>query len=292
MSPRQAWSLVKQAVSAWSDDYAPSMGAALSYYTLFSIAPLLVIVIAVAGFFFGDEAVRGEVFAQLRGLMGDDGARAIEALLETVSQPKEGSLATLGGIALLLVGATTVFAELQYDLDRIWRAPVRQKASGIWNLVRARVLSFGMILGIAFLMMVSLLVSAALSALAKWWGAWFGSWQLLAHALDVATSLALATGLFAMIFKIMPRAEIRWRDVWIGALVTAALFGVGKLLIGLYLGKAAVASMFGAAGSLVVVMVWVYYSALIFLLGAEFTWVYAHAHGSRRGRQRPGSRPE
>jgi membrane protein len=154
------------------------------------------------------------------------------------------------------------------------------------------VLSFGMILGIAFLMMVSLLVSAALSALAKWWGAWFGSWQLLAHALDVATSLALATGLFAMIFKIMPRAEIRWRDVWIGALVTAALFGVGKLLIGLYLGKAAVASMFGAAGSLVVVMVWVYYSALIFLLGAEFTWVYAHAHGSRRGRQRPGSRPE
>jgi membrane protein len=191
---------------------------------------------------------------------------------------------------MLLAGATSVFGELQNALDRIWRAPARQQSSGWWNLLRSRLMSFGMILGIAFLLMVSLVVSALLSALGKFWGAAFEEWEAVAHVLDILASFAIVTVLFAMIYKIIPRVRIRWRDVWIGAAVTSALFAVGKFLIGLYLGKSSVASAFGAAGSLAVMMVWVYYSAQIFLLGAEFTWVYAHAYGSRRGNPRPVAR--
>ena len=273
--------LCKEAVDSWSADYAPSMGAALAYYTLFSIAPLLLIVIGVAGLAFGDDAARGEIFGQLRGLMGDDGALAVERLLQSADKPEGGAIATTVGVFMLLLGASTVFGELQNALDRIWRAPTRAKTSGLWTLLRTRLLSFGMILGLAFLLMVSLVLSAALAALGKWWGL---------HVIDWALSFALMTVLFAAIYKVIPRVRIAWRDVWIGAAVTAALFAVGKFLIGLYIGKSSVASTFGAAGSLVVMMVWVYYSAQIFLLGAEFTWVYAHTYGSRRGQPRP--RPE
>jgi membrane protein len=267
------WSLVKQAVQAWSDDYVPSMGAALAYYTLFSIAPLLLIVIGVAGLVFGEAAVRGEIFEQLRGLMGDAGADAVEKLLQDANQPAGGVIATITGVVTLLLGAMTVFGELQNDLDRIWRAPPDPQAKGWWKLVRARLLSFGMILGMAFLLMVSLAVSAVVSALGTWWGS---------HLLDWAVSFVFMTAMFAMIYKIIPRVRIQWRDVWIGAAVTAALFAVGKVLIGFYLGRGSIASAFGAAGSLVAMMVWVYYSAQVFLLGAEFTRVYAHARGSRR----------
>ena len=253
---------------------------------LFSIAPLLVIVIALAGFFFGAEAVRGEVFAQLSGLMGQDGAAAIEALLKSASEPKEGAIATAASVAVLLLGATTALAELQSSLDRIWRAPAPEKIGGVWKFIRARLLSFAMILSLAFLLMVSLVLGAAMAALGKWWGPWFAGWETLAHVVDFALSFALTTVLFAMIYKIVPRVHIRWRDVWVGAAVTALLFAVGKILIGLYLGKSGVTSGFGAAGSLVLVMVWVYYSAQIFLIGAEFTWVYAHEYGSRRGLDR------
>lgn len=276
------WALVKQAASAWVADYAPSMGAALSYYSVFSLAPLLLIVISIAGLVFGEDAVRGEVFGQLNGLLGADAAAAIEGLLASVSKPSEGIASTLIGVALLLIGATTVFGELQDALDRIWRAPARDRSGGLWGLLRARLLSFGMILGIAFLLMVSLVASAAVAALGKWWSGAFAGWEVLAQAVNLALGFALTTGVFAMIYKIMPRVRVEWRDVWIGAAVTALLFTIGRFLIGLYIGKSGVASGFGAAGSLIVVFVWVYYSAQIFLIGAEFTWVYATTFGSMR----------
>ena len=288
MSRPGIWSLIKASVGSWRKDYAASMGAALAYYTLFSIAPVLIIVIAVAGFFLGPEAARGEIVTQLQGLLGEDGAAAVQGLLESASEPEEGLLATIISIFLLLLGATTVFAELQSDLDRIWRAETKP-ISGLWSFLRARILSFGMILALAFLLLVSLVLSAALSALGKWWGGWFEGWAVLLEALNFAVSFAITTGLFALIYKFLPRAEIAWHDVWIGAAVTALLFAVGKFLIGLYIGRSGIASGFGAAGSFVVLLIWVYYSTQIFLLGAEFTWVYAHERGSRRGRDRPGA---
>jgi membrane protein len=276
------WALVKTAISAWLDDYAPSMGAALSYYTVFSLAPLLLIVVSVAGLVFGEDAVRGELFSQLQGLMGADAAKAIQDLLASVNKPGKGVAGTIVGVALLLFGATTVFGELQDALDRIWRAPAREKG-GLWSLLRARLLSFGLILGLAFLLMVSLVLGAAIAALGKWWGSAFGGWETLLQIVNLVVGFGLTTLVFAMIYKLMPRVQVRWHDVWLGALVTAALFSVGKFLIGLYIGKSGVASGFGAAGSLIVVLLWVYYSAQIFLVGAEFTWVYAKTFGSLRG---------
>jgi membrane protein len=289
MKPSQIWSLIKTAVNSWLNDYAPSMGAALAYYTMFSIAPLLLIVISVAGLIFGVEAARGEIFFQLRGLMGEEGATAVQGLVQSASKPAKGVAATTIGILLLLVGATTVFAELQDDLDRIWRAPERTRGGGIWGLLRTRLLSFGMILGIGFLSMVSLIASAALSALGKWWAPLFGAWELTLQAVNFIVSFALTSLVFALIYKFMPRARIAWRDVAIGAVVTALLFTIGKLLIGLYIGKSGVTSGFGAAGSLAVVLIWVYYSAQIFLLGAEFTWAYTYAFGSRKGKKPPAA---
>ncbi|RZL10964.1 MAG: YihY/virulence factor BrkB family protein [Rubrivivax sp.] len=288
MSIKAAWELAKEAFSSWLDDYGQSMGAALAYYTVFSMAPLLLIVISVAGLIFGADAARGEILGQLRGLMGQDAALAIQGLLESVNKPAESTLATAIGLTVLLVGATSVFAELQDVLDRIWRAPIRGKPSGVWALLRSRFLSFGMILGIGFLLIVSLVFSAALTALQSWWEPWFGGWAILAMVVNQVIAFAMTTAAFAMIYKIMPRVHIQWPDVWVGAAVTALLFTLGKYLIGLYIGKSGVTSSFGAAGSLVVVLVWVYYSAQIFLIGAEFTWVYAHTFGSRKGKKRPG----
>src|SRR5262245_24821336 len=280
LHPKEAWRLFKEAVLAWSNDYAPSMGAALSYYTLFSIAPLLVIVIGVAGWFFGEQAVRGEVTSQLQWLMGEQGAKAIEGMIASASDPKNGAIAALVGFCVLLLGATTVFGELQNDLDRIWRAPAQRQTGSVWRLLRSRLLSIGMIVSIAFLLMVSLVFDAVLQSLGRLWGT--GAWQALAQGVNAAVAFVLPTTVFALICKRMPRARIEWHDVWVGAAVTAVLFTVGKFLISLYIGRSAVASSFGAAGSLAVVMIWVYYSAQIFLLGAEFTWVYAHSHGSRK----------
>lgn len=290
MMLKNIWILTKAATSSWVDDYAQSMGAALAYYTMFSIAPLLLIVISIAGLIFGVEAARGEIFSQLQGLMGQQGADAVQALLESVSKPAESITAMLVGSVLLLIGATTVFGELQDAMDRIWRAPKRNK-SGLWSLLRARLLSFGMIMGIGFLLMVSLVISAALAALGRLWGPLFADWALLASAVDFVASFAFTTAVFAMIYKTMPRAKVDWNDVWIGAAVTSILFTIGKLLIGLYIGKSGVTSGFGAAGSLVVVLLWVYYSAQIFLLGAEFTWAYALTFGSRREQPVPAAAP-
>jgi membrane protein len=252
------------------------MGAALAYYTVFSVAPLLLIVISVAGLIFGQDAARGEIFAQLRGMMGAESALAIQGMLEAVNKPFQGVFTTIVGVLLLVVGATTVFGELQDSLDRIWRAPART-GGGLWNLLRTRLMSFSMIMCIGFLLMVSLVFSAALSALGNWWAPLF--------------SFMIITTVFAMIYKIMPRVSIEWADVWVGAAVTSLMFTVGKFVIGLYIGKSSVTSGFGAAGSLVVVLVWVYYSAQIFLMGAEFTWVYAHTFGSKQEAEHPGAAP-
>ena len=264
------------AANAWMDDYAPSMGAALSYYTLFSLAPLLVLVIAIAGMVFGQDAAQGAIIAQLQGIMGQEGATAVQGLLQAAREPSTGIVASIVGGFLLLLGATAIFAELQTDLDRIWRVPAKDKPSGLWGWLRSRVLSFGLVLGLAFMLMVSLVVSAALAASSEWLSGGPAK-GVLASALNFAVSFGLFTLLFAMIYKIMPTAKISWHDVWMGAAVTALLFNVGKSLIGLYLAKSSVASGFGAAGSFVILVAWFYYSAQIFLFGAEYTWVYANS---------------
>ena len=287
----QQWQMTKAAVEAWSDDYAPSMGAALSYYTLFSLAPLLIIVIAVAGMVFGQEAAQGEIVGQLRGIMGKEGAVAVEGLLKAAREPSQGVVATIVSVAILLLGATAIFAELQSALDRIWRVPAPKETSGIWSLLRTRLLSFGLVLGLGFLLIVSLVVSAVLAALGKWWSGYFAGWDVFLEILNFAVSLGLFTLLFAMIYKWMPRAKIPWRDVWTGSAVTSLLFTLGKVLIGLYLGKSSLASGFGAAGSFVILIAWVYYSAQIFLLGAEYTWVYANQRGSRSKKPATGEAP-
>ena len=279
---RAFWRLLTQTGQSWLADYAPSMGAALAYYTLFSLAPLLLIVISVAGLVFGEDAARGEIAHQLSALMGDSGAKAVQDLLTSVDKPLEGSLATVLGLLMLFVGATTVFAELQDALDRIWRVAVHNPGNGWLALVRARLLSFGMILAIGFLLIVSLVVSAVLGVMGSWLQPVFGAWVALAALVNAIGSFVLVAAMFALIYKVMPRAQVQWRDVWTGAVFTATLFTFGKFLIGLYIGRSGVISGFGAAGSLVVVLLWVYYSAQIFLIGAEFTWVYANAYGSRK----------
>jgi membrane protein len=288
MKARQVGSIARQAVASWIDDYAPSMGAALAYYALFSIAPLVLIVVSIAGLVFGADAARGQIFIELRGLMGETGAAAVQGLLQSVSEPRASALGTLVGIVVLLVGATGVFGELQDALDRIWRAPARAGRSGLISLLRSRLLSFAMILGIGLLLIASLVASAAISAIGRWWQSDFAGWELVAQAASFVLGFVFVTLMFAMIYKVMPRASIHWRDVWVGAAFTSLLFNAGKFLIGLYLGKSGFASGFGAAGSLVALLFWMYYSAQIFLLGAEFTWVYAYTCGSRQGSVRPG----
>jgi membrane protein len=246
ISAKSVWSLVKESFKQFSDDYAPSMGAALAYYTVFSIAPLLVIAIAVAGFFFGADAARGEIFGQLRGLIGDQGASAIQAAVANANQSGKGLFATIAGIAALVLGATTVFNELQSDLDRIWDSP-KQKETGIRGMLRGRLLSFGMVLGIGFLLLVSLVISAALAAFAHFSAGWFPGWEVLLRVVNLGVGFLVVTGLFAMIYKLLPRCDIGWKDVWVGAAVTSLLFSIGKFLIGLYLGRSSVASSFGAA---------------------------------------------
>lgn len=267
--------LLSDTIHAWIDDYAPSMGAALAFYTLFSVAPLLLIVISVAGLFFGEEAARAEIFGQLVQLVGEDSADTLDTVLASLNQPAASVMGTLVGLGTLLIGATSVFVELQNAMDRIWRVPPPPGHSGTWDFLRVRLLSVGMVLGIGFLLLVSLVLSAAMAALGKWWAPWFGDLALVADAVNFVATLAFVTTVFAMIYKWMPRTPVAWRDVWIGAFITAVLFTVGKTLIGMYIGRSAVASVFGAASSLVVVLLWVYYSAQVFLLGAEFTRVWS-----------------
>jgi len=276
-------SLFGQVWKAWRADYAASMGAALAYYTLFSLAPLLLIVIALAGLVFGEAAARGEIQGQLDTLMGPHSASAVQSLLVSVQQPAKGVAATLLGLALLLAGAASVFGELQDALDRIWRVPAQEGPGNGWlALLRSRLLSYGMILALGFLLTVSLVVSAMLAALGHTLKPLISGWHTVVALGSAVIGFWLAALVFALIFKLMPRVHVMWKDVWVGALFTALLFALGKSLIGLYIGRSGVASGFGAAGSLVVILLWVYWSAQILLIGAEFTWVYANLFGSRR----------
>lgn len=272
-----AWQLARRALKAWSDDAAPSMGAALAFYTLFSLAPVLLLAIAVAGFFMGRDEAQNLLLAQLTQLLGDKAAIGIETMLDAAGSRDPGRIPALVGALTLALGATTVFVELRSDLDRIWRCD-KSKATGAWDFVRTRLLSFGMVVTIGFLLLVSLVVSTAVTAFD---GRWLGASPVAAHAADFAVSVLVITGLFAAIFKLLPTARIAWRDVWAGAAITSLLFWVGKFAIALYVAKAAVGSTFGAAGAIVVIIVWVYYSAQVFFLGAEFTREYARLHGSR-----------
>lgn len=274
------------------EDRGPRMGAALAYYTLFSLAPLLLIVVSVAGLVWGGEAVRGELFDELAGLLGSNAAATIESLVKSVSWPVGGWLNTLLGLGLMLVGATTMFAELQDALDTIWRAPARP-LQGWLAWLRARLLSFGVILGLSFLMLVSLLLDAMMSAAQTMWAPWLGDGLRIAAVINTVASQALVVAVFALIFKWMPRVRVAWRDVLLGALVTAGLFALGRFGISAYLQRSGVVSGFGAAASVVALLVWVYFSAQILLIGAEFTWAYARVLGSRRdlGEARAHSRP-
>ncbi|SEL19524.1 membrane protein [Roseateles sp. YR242] len=292
---QEAVDLVTEAAQGWSDDNAPSMGAALAYYTLFSIAPLLLIVIAVAGLVFGQQAARGEVMDQLSDLIGLQGAMAVEDLLKRVNRPEEGGWAAIIGTGVLIVGATSVFAELQNSLNRIWKAPPPKSIpvwQSLWTLVRRRLLSLGLIMGLGFLSMVSMVASAALAAIAKWWSPWLGDFLLLAQVLNALLAYGLITVMFAVIYKWVPDVPIRWRDVWVGALITSALFSLGKALIGLYLGRSAVSSAYGAAASLVVMMLWVYYSTQVFLMGAELSWAFSRRHSLKTPQELPGAQSQ
>jgi membrane protein len=282
---RAAWDLCYETVNEWVNDRASRKGAALAFYTVFSLAPILILSIAIAGLFFGQEAARGEIFAQVKDLLGSDAAAAIQAMIQSASRPGAGLIATAIGLVTLCIGATTALAELKDGLDQIWDAPP-ERTSGFWYFIRKRLLSVGLILSLGFLLLVSLVFSALVSALARTWGP-ADATGLMLQSLNFLFSFALVTLLFAMIYKILPSVHIAWKDVAIGSIITAALFSVGKALIGLYLGNSAVASSYGAAGSVILVLIWVYYSAQIFLLGAEFTKVYAHRYGSRRNLPQP-----
>ena len=267
------------------------MGAALAFYTLFSMAPLLLLVISVAGLVIGDDVARGLIHEQLVTLLGEQGASAIAAVLTADDERSEGLIAAGVSLATLVLGATTVFAELRRDLDRIWQHEAKA-AGGLRSFIGARLWSFGLVLTIGLLLMVSLVLSAAVTALGAYWAESLPGSPLLLRALEFGVSMVVVTFLFAMIYKILPSVRLAWNDVWIGAAATSFFFWIGKWLIGIYIAKSAVASPFGAAGTLVIVIVWVYYSAQIFFLGAEFTRAYALRRGSMSNVSHPaGARP-
>lgn len=268
------WGLLRDAAVKWRKDNAPRLGAALAFYTLLSLAPLLVIVTAVAGAAFGPQAARGQLVEEVRGLIGEQGAATIEMLLANAHKPATGVFASAAGMLMLLVGAAGVFSELHDALNTIWGVDAGAR-SGLWRTVKARLLSFGMVLVVGFLLLVSLVVSAGLTGLSNYAG---GKWPALSgwlHAGDFVASLAVITVLFALLFKFLPDTPVAWGDVWLGAAVTALLFSAGKVLIGLYLGSSGIGSTYGAAGALAVFLVWIYYSAQVFFFGAEFTAVRA-----------------
>jgi len=278
---REIGSVAYQAIVGWVEHNDSNMGAALAFYTMFAIAPILVIAMAVAGYVFGPQVAENQVLEQLSALIGDTGAKAIRDLLLSAHYSDKKGFAATVGIITLLIGATSVFGELQYTLDRIWNTPP-EKAVVWWQFVRKRVLSIGLVLGVGFLLLVSLVASAALTAVENFFDTFMTQWAVILPIIDLTLSFAMTTLLFAMIYKYIPRERLAWSDVWIGAAVTALLFTIGKFLIGIYLGKSSFNSAYGATGSLVVLLLWIYYSAQIFLLGAEFTRVVTYEYGSRR----------
>ena len=274
------WSLLRQTMSEWVEDKVPQLGAALAYYTALSIAPLLVIALTIAAQVFDESTARGQLQDELRSLVGDDGSKAIEQMIESANKPGEGIFASVLSFLILLVGASGVFGQLQQSLNTIWEVQPKP-GRGVWGVIQDRFLSLAMVFGIAFLLLVSLILSAALTSLGTVFERLPDSLVWLSQAAHFSISLVLITLLFALMFKYLPDVKIAWRDVWLGAIITAILFTVGKFAIGLYLGHSAMASSYGVAGSFVVLLVWVYYSSQILFFGAEFTQVYANRYGSR-----------
>ena len=280
MKFKSIWKFLNDIVTQWLEDDPFQLAAALSYYTLFSMAPLLIIAIAVAGLVFGREAATDQVVHTIQGFVGLDGAKAVQDMIQNASnRPKTGIISTVIGLVVLLFGAGGVVGQLQTSLNKIWGVTAKT-GGGVWGMIRERFVSFAMVLGVGFLLLVSLVITAFLSGLTQLMGSLVGGAAVIAHGVDIAVSFGFVTVLFAMIYKFLPDVDIHWRDVLIGAALTSFLFTVGKFAIGLYLGTSGVTSAFGAAGALITVLLWVYYSSLIFFLGAEFTQVYASRLGS------------
>jgi membrane protein len=276
-----AWKMLKDTVLAFIDDEALSRGAAIAFYTVTSIAPVLLIVIAIAGLALGRDAAQNALTGQLTGLMGQQTAEVLQSAIANASGTSSGIIATIIGIITLIVTASGVFGEMQTSLNAIWKA--EPKGITVSRLIRARATSLGLVAALGFLLMVSLVVSTGLTAFGNYLDSILPFGKVILTALNVIVSIALISFLFAAIYKVLPDRTLEWRDVVVGAIVTAVLFSVGKSLISWYIGSSAVASSFGAAGGLIVLLLWVYYSAQIFLLGAEFTKVYANTHGSKKG---------
>jgi membrane protein len=277
----RVWQLIKSTYTKWNEDHAPGLGAALSYYTLFSLAPLLMIVIAIAGFAFGQEAAQGQIMGQIQGLVGEESAKAIQSMIEAARKPASGILAAVIATVMLLVGATGVFAQLQESLNIIWKVKAKPGA-GIVKMLKDRFISLMAVLGTGFLLLISLVISAGISAIGATLEYILPGPESLLQILNFFVSFAVVTLLCAMIYKLLPDTPIRWGDVWIGAGITSLLFTIGKFFIGLYLGKSNVGIAYGTAGSLVVILIWVYYASQIFLFGAEFTAVYADSREKPR----------
>jgi membrane protein len=276
VSPRVFIQLFWKAIQSWFADGASRHGAAIAYYTLFALAPVLIVVIAIAGAFFGDDAVRGQIVSQIAALIGHDGAEAVQAILQRASEPREGIGATILGTLALIFATTGAFLELQAALNKIWQVKTEP---GPWFDFKAflarRLKSLGVVVSIGFLLMVSLTISAAVSAITTWLGNRAGAWPLVISAATQVVGIAVATALFAVLYRVLPDVQLQWRHVIVGAVMTALLFSIGQRLIGLYLGRTAIASPFGAAGTIAIILVWVYYSTQIVLLGAEFTYQYS-----------------
>ncbi len=278
--PGAVWPLFKDGLAGWWNDNVPRLGASLAYYTLFAIAPVLIVAIAIAGFAFGQDAVRGQIVSQVDQLIGVEGGRAVQALLKGASDRSAGVLATVIGSVTFVLASTGAFLELQTALNTIWR--VKPKGNvGLRDFLLQRLFSFGLVVGIGFLLLVSLAVSAALAAFAGWLNARVPGMAALWQGVNIVLSLGVTTVLFALLYKVLPDVRLAWFDVWVGATITSVLFTVGKTLIGLYLGHSSTASSYGAAGSVVVLLLWVYLSAQIVLLGAEITRAYTASHHKR-----------
>ena len=278
MGPRKIFALLKQTLDEWLDDRGFTRSASLSYYTVFSIAPLLLIAVAVAGFVFGNDAVTGQLHEELQGMVGDEGATAIQEMMKGANKPGRGIVASIVGFVLLGAGATGAFVELQDTLNDMWGVD-KKETSGVLGFLRARVLSLAMVVVIAFLLLVSLVVSTALAALGHYTASAFPGWDIALQVANIVFSFAVITVLFAAIYKVLPNVKVGWKDVWLGAAFTSVLFAIGKFLIGLYLGKSSVSSSYGAAGSFAVLLVWINFSSMILFFGAEFTQVFSRSKG-------------
>lgn len=280
MNLKAVWGLFQETFNEWSNDKASRLAAALSYYTLFSIAPLLIIVIAIVGAVFGEDAARGEIYRQINGLVGDAGAEVIQTAIESANQPKTGTIASLISVVVLLFGATGLFAELQDALNTIWEVQPKP-GRAMKNMVRQRFTSFAMVLAIGFLLLVSLVISAVLAAVVGYFRHMVPGIDVIWQIVNFLLGFGITTLLFGLIFKVLPDVKITWNDVLIGAALTSLLFSIGRYLLGQYLGNGSFGSAYGAAGSVVVVLAWVNYAAQILFFGAEFTQVYARRYGSR-----------